>query len=360
MENYMLANFSTFIQLLDALFISMCFEGIFNFWNPRFKEKYELLANEVRDDEKKRNVLLNLGITTNNFVMEYKHSIFKRGAIMTVFTTALLFFTGLETYVPFKEGDPVYLSLGVSSVVLFCFLAVCLNKIILLKKHRLLPQRKFNLIVIGYFLVPITFISIYLWGDAIREFIDMYKNTIITVLLFLFALHMIFFHDKFKVEDVKPVTRFEKLTPYLMNIYHHFGSIFFTILPIIYSNEIFNICREHAVYVTLGVCVFEILWQLFLSYHYGSVYPRYLERVLIDAHVLVHFYKDKLSDEELNSKFMSTLKTKLSRDPTFSKFYLINLDMMENHYRWFVSKVKYEIEWRRRLKELRKKLRDLQ
>lgn len=356
----MLANFSTFIQLLDALFISMCFEGLFDFWNPRFMEKYELLEDEVSQDEKKQEVLENLRKTAENFAYEYGHSIFKRGAIMTAFTTALLFFTGFETYLPIKEGDPAYQSLAVTSVVLFCFLAVCLNKVILFKKHRLRPQRKFNLIVIGYFLVPITFISIYLWGDVIRECIDTYKSTIITVILFLFALHMIYFNYRFKVEDVKPVTWFEKLSPYIMNLYHHFGSIFFTILPIIYSNEIFNICREYAVYVTLGVCIFEILWQLLISYHYGRRYPRHLEQALIDAHVLVHFYKDKLPDEELNSQFISMLKSKLSRDPSFSKFYLINLDIMERYYRLFVSKIKYEIDKRRKMKEIRKKLRDLQ
>jgi hypothetical protein len=160
---------------------------------------------------------------------------------------------------------------------------------------------------------------------------------------------MIYFSDRFEVEDVKPVTLFDKLSPYFMNIYHHFGSIFFTILPIIFSNEIFNICREHAIYVTLGVCVFEILWQLLLSWLYGRVYPGHLERVLTDAIVLMNQYKDKLPDEELNTLFNSKLKSKLSRDPSFSKFYLINLDIIERYFNLFVSKVKKRIDkWKKK------------
>lgn len=340
----MLANFATFIQVLVALFISMCFEKIFDFWNPKFKEKYELLEKEVGKDAKKQKVLEDFSETVKKFVNEYRHSFFKRGAIMTAFTSILLLFTGLETFLPVREGDPAYQSFAISSVVLFCFLAVCLNKVILFKKHGLLPQRKFSLIVIGYFLVPITFISSYFWGDAIIECIDTYKSTIITVILSLFALHMIYFSDRFDVEDFKPVTRLEKWSPYLMNLFHYVGSVIFTIVPIIYSKEIFNICREYAIYVTLGVCVFEILWQSLLSWLYGRVYPGHLERVLTDALVLVNKYKDKLPDEELNFLFNSKLKSKLSRDPTFSKFYLINLDIMERYFNLFVSKVKNRID----------------
>ncbi len=345
----MLANFATFIQVLVALFISMCFEDVFDFWNPRFDEKYALLKIEVGEDVTKQEFLKEFSEIVKNFVNEYKHSFFKRGAIMTAFTSILLLFTGLETYLPVKEGDPAYQSFAISSVVLFCYIAICLNKVILFKKHGLLPPRKFSLIVIGYFLVLFTFISIYFWGDVVREFIDTNKITIITLILLLFALHMIYFHDRFKVEDVKPVTLSEKLSPYLMMLFHYAGSIFFTILPIIYSNEIFYICREYSIAVTLGVCIFEFLWAAVLSWHYGRQYPKHLERVLTDALVLVNENKDKLSDEELNSLLYSKLKPKLSRDPSYCKFYLINLDMTERYFNLFVSKVKKRIDkWKKK------------
>lgn len=328
MENfYELSNFSTFIQLLDALFISMCFDGIFYFWDPKFKESYNKIINKNKDPKgfPKQTVgkaFKELKTITDGVEWEFKHSIRKRAAFMIVFTTLLLLFCGFETYYHIQRNDPSYRSIAVTSIISLCYIAICLNKYLDIgkgKKDSNAYNSGFSMISLTYFIAIASFLAFYSFFDEISSFIIKFRYYISLIVLICYLIHMYAYRNKF--------------SSVFINIWHYLGAIFFTIFPILISNYLFKFCDQYPIIIILAFCIYEIVWQLIVSGYYAKNYPSFLERKVKKAYSIIESYSTKNKHGKGSGKiveeFKNTLYLRISNDVNRSKFYLFNLDIWE-------------------------------
>lgn len=328
MENfYELSNFSTFIQLLDALFISMCFDGIFYFWDPKFKESYNKIINKNKDPKgfPKQTVgkaFKELKTITDGVEWEFKHSIRKRAAFMIVFTTLLLLFCGFETYYHIQRNDPSYRSIAVTSIISLCYIAICLNKYLDIgkgKKDSNAYNSGFSMISLTYFIALASLVVFYFFFDEISSFIIQFRYYISLIVLICYLIHMYAYRNKF--------------SSVFINIWHYLGAIFFTIFPILISNYLFKFCDQYPIIIILAFCIYEIVWQLIVSGYYAKNYPSFLERKVKKAYSIIESYSTKNKHGKGSTKiveeFKKTLYLRISNDVNRSKFYLFNLDMWE-------------------------------
>lgn len=328
MENfYELSNFSTFIQLLDALFISMCFDGIFYFWDPKFKESYNKIINKNKDPKgfPKQTVgkaFKELKTITDGVEWEFKHSIRKRAAFMIVFTTLLLLFCGCETYCHIQRNSPSYRSIAVTSIISLCYIAICLNKYLDIgkgKKDSNAYNSGFSMISLTYFIALVSLFVFYFFFDEISSFIIQFRYYISLIVLICYLIHMYAYRNKF--------------SSVFINIWHYLGAIFFTIFPILISNYLFKFCDQYPIIIILAFCIYEIVWQLIVSGYYAKNYPSFLERKVKKAYSIIESYSTKNKHGKGSTKiveeFKKTLYLRISNDVNRSKFYLFNLDMWE-------------------------------
>jgi len=128
MENYMLANFSTFIQVLEAFYASMLMDKIFTIWNPVVTNKIEdtektfLGKNTNLPHEKIYEVFMIMRKTSEGLKQEYGHSIKKLAVFMLFISSIILLFTCFETYLPIPKNHIVYRTLALTSVICFIFI----------------------------------------------------------------------------------------------------------------------------------------------------------------------------------------------------------------------------------------------
>lgn len=324
MENiYMLSNFSTYLQFLDALFVSMCFEEIFNFWNPKFKTSYHSKIKNIKAPKgiskaMVRGALREIKIITDGVVQEFRHSIRKRASFMIVFTSFLLLFCGWESNNHILRNDPSYRSIAATSIISFCYIAVCLNKYLDFgkkKKNSGANNLGFSILYLLYFIVLASLIVFYFYFDEISNFIIKYRYYLSLFALISYIIHMFLSRRKF--------------TSVFINIWHYLGAILYTIIPILFSNYLFNWCVQYPVFIILGFCTWEIFWQWAISRYYGEQYPQFVENKMQYAFSLIEKHKGK-ETKKIIAEFKKSLYLRISNDPNRSKFYLFNLDMWES------------------------------
>lgn len=327
MESHMLANFSSYLQFLDAIFVSMLLDEVFHFWNPRFNKIYEQADARLNKSSPLSRAYLEeplnkMRTTTNDVSEEFYHSIRKRAAIMLIFTTLLLLFCGLETHIGITSFSPIYRSVAISSFILFCCIAISLNKYIKIKGN------KISVIYLGYIIGVISVIIFYHYFEPIAAFVINHRFHLILAIAFFFALFLILSKRKKEHSSSK-----EQIM-----IFDKFYFPFFTIVPLLLCNYIFQWCQEKPLYFILGFCTWEILWEWFLSRYYGKIYPEYIENKINEAFTFIEENKN-LKYWEIKERINKMFKLTIAEDEQHSKFYLFNWDVWIN-YKYFKFLIK--------------------
>ena len=321
MEDHMLANFSTYLQFLDAVFISMLLKEIFSFWNPKFDRVYD----EARTRMKERSGIVELFLKepldrvesiTDKVSEEFYHSVSKRGAIMVFFTTLLLLFCGLETHLNISADAHIYRSWAISSFISFCYIAIILNRY----------RNNFSLVYLIYLIGPICLAVFFFFFEPITKLIINYKYIIILFIVVGFIIFLI----RRRIKDNQNIW---------MNIYHNIYVLIFTIIPFYFSDDIVKWCEQTPLYFILFFCTWEVLWEWFLSFYYGHYYPDYIKNKINEAFSCVENKREE-DGEVIKKEIDEKLKLTISEDEHHSKFYLFNLDVWTYSIKKFLNRVK--------------------